>query len=90
MIQAVEAIRRSQLNTVTNGEYTVNYQDVQGGSVGVLSCNPPDGHFTIAPAGTEGPYERCRIVGASLVFSPPWSGPHKTYIVPYVADSPNA
>lgn len=82
MIAAIEAIHPKQLNDMGNGEYTVTYGN------GVLSCNPPDGHFTIMPTGTQGPYERCKIVGSSLSFRPPFD-PLKAYIVPYVSDAPN-
>lgn len=84
MIQAIEAIHQRQLNDRGNGEYTVTYP---AGSATVLSCNPPDGQFTLST--NDGPYERCRIVGGSLVFAPPWNGPLKAYIVPYVSELPN-
>lgn len=83
-MQAIEAIHAKQLNDLGNGEYTVN---VPGG---VLSCNPPDGHFTVRPVGTDGAYERCKIVGGSLVFAPKYDGPLVAYLVPYAADIPNA
>lgn len=91
MIKPTEAIRRAQLNDVGGGHYTVNYAD--GGQVsGLLSCNPPNGHFTVRNQQTDpgyGPYELCKVVGGSLVFSPPWGGPQHTYIVPFVEDAPN-
>jgi hypothetical protein len=87
MIQAIEAIHRKQLNDVGNGEYTVTY--TSGGVTGVLSCNPPDGHFTIMPKGAAGPYERCKISGGSLAFAPPHDGPLVAYFVPYAPDIPN-
>ena len=88
MIQALEAIHRKQLNDVGNGEYTVTYHD-QNGNPGVLSCNPPDGRFTVRPPGTAGPYEKCKIAGGSLVFAPPYNGPLRAYIIPFVSDLPN-
>ena len=88
MISAIEAIHQRQLNDCGNGEYTVSYTAPDGPS-GVLSCNPPNGVFTVMPPGTSGPYERGRIVGGSLVFAPPYGGPLKAYIVPYVSEIPN-
>lgn len=86
MMTALEAIYRKQLNDRGNGEFTVNYP--AGNTEGtVLSCNPPDGHFTLSH--NDGPYERCKIDGGRLVWAPPYNGPLVAYILPFVDDIPN-
>lgn len=76
-----EMIARNQLNDVGNGEFTVTI----GPFGAVLSVNPQGGLET-RPAGTTGPWERCKIQGNCLIFRP--SG-ERTFFVGLANDWPN-
>lgn len=60
-----EMFAKDQLNDLGNGEYTVTV----GPNGAVLSVNTSGGLET-RPAGTAGPWERCKIQGNVLVFRP--------------------
>ena len=85
MITAIEAIHRHQLTDAGNGQFFCYYPAGQTSTV--LSCNPPDGRFTLTT--NRDNYERCVVSGSSLVFAPAYGGPHVAYIVPFVESIPN-
>jgi len=58
------------------------------GSDTVLSAQP-DGTWRLMPAGTQGPYERARLLPDRLVYAP-LGAAGTAYLLPYVDRIPNA
>lgn len=96
-MQAVIAIHSKQVNKQDDGTVTVSVVNPAGimcqapdrpAIVGDVLSVEPDGNVVARPAGTNGPWERAKIVGASLVFAP--NGARGiALMLPYAAEIPN-
>ena len=97
MIQLIEAIHAKQLNPQGDGTVTVSIVN----PAGIMCQNPdrpaimwdvysivPDGGVYARPAGTNGPWERAKVVGSSLVFAP-YGADGPAFLMPYAAEIPN-
>lgn len=96
-MEIVRAVHTRQLNKQADGTVTVSIVSPDGiqcqnpnrpAIAGDVYSIPPDGSIVARPAGTDGAWERAKVVGSSLVFAP--SGPRgPAFMVPFAADIPN-
>jgi len=68
------------LNNQADGTVTVSNKD------GTIVSVQPDGSVQSLPAGTNGAYERARVMGDKLVYSPSNS---RAFIFAYISELPN-